>query len=101
MNQITEIQESTFTGDILPILIAYLIVLGLITFWYQFMKHMVPPDESADAPIMEPPAFKEEPRLHRILTWICGFLFIGLIIEGAATFAYILTAHGIMTGVNP
>lgn len=93
--------QPTFTHDTLPIIVSYLIVLGLIIFWYQFMKHLVPPDESADAPIMEPPTFSQEPWLHRFLTWVCGFLFIGLIIEGAATFAYILTVHGIMIGVNP
>jgi len=91
----------TFIEDGVPVLIAYGLVVAIVVFWYKFMSRLVPPDGPADAPAWQPPQFKDEPPLHRLLTWMCGFLFVGLIIEGALTFAYILLVHGIMQGVNP
>ncbi len=88
----------TFTKDVVPILVSYGLIVGLILFWHHFMKRLVPADGPADAPAWKPPKFKDEPPLHRALTWMCGILFVGLIIEGAATFAYILLVHGIMQG---
>ena len=91
----------TFAKDYLPLLIAYALIAGIIYFWHCFMSRLVPPEGPADAAPWQPPQFKDEPPLHRLLTWMCGVLFVGLILEGALTFAYIMTVHGIMHGVRP
>lgn len=82
-------------NQIWPIVMAYGIAAAWVVFWHHVMKRLVP-GEGKDLPLVSYTIpFKHEPPLHKGLTWFCGFLFVGLIIQGTFTLIVILTRYGV------
>jgi hypothetical protein len=83
-------------NEIWPIPMAYAIALAWIVFWHHVMKRLEAGEGDPDQPLVPySMPFKEEPVLHRALTWFCGFLFAGLIVQGTFTLIVILTRYGV------
>jgi hypothetical protein len=66
-------------------------VIAVCLMWNYILSRLVPPESAGDARVRDEP----EPRLHRILTWVCGIFMVGLICEGTFTMIYVLAKFGL------
>lgn len=83
--------------EIWPIAMAYGIAMAWIVFWHHVMKRLVPAEGGGERPLVPyTMPFQDEPPLHKALTWFCGFLFVGLIIQGTFTLIVILSRYGVL-----
>lgn len=63
----------------------------VLTVWWFLGSRLVPAESNPPASESNPPT---PPRLHRILTVVCGLLLIGLLVECMAMFPAILVRFG-------
>lgn len=70
---------------------AYGAVVVVTLLWHYIMSRLVPAEGAGAPPVADEP----EPRLHRVLTWVCGIFMVGLICQGTFTIIYVLLKYGI------
>lgn len=77
--------------------LGYLISFALIVLWHNVLKRLEAGAGDPSLPMVPyKKPFKEEPLLHRLLTWMCGALFVGLMLEGAFGLFGALARYGVV-----